>query len=273
VYSETVAQARDYYDSKNMLNFHNFIYGEHIHIGLYQTGSESIPEANLHTLDTINTLLKLTAEDRVLDLGSGYGGAARYFARTAHCQIDCLNLSSAQNAINRDLNQQQGLDALIQVLDGSFQTIPTASDRYHTVLSQDALLYSSDRRQVFQEIARVLKHSGQLLLTDVMLHDNCPADMRQETLNIVGLASLATVATYRTLAAEVGFDVIQILEMPAQVTRQYQKTLDALEQHFATLLTMCDRPFLEYQRSRLGNWITVGQQGYLNWGILHFRKR
>ena len=271
--SKAVAKARDYYDSDNMLNFHNLIYGEHIHIGIYQTGNESIADANLQTLEAISALLKLNPSSRILDIGSGYGGAARYLARKISCHVDCLNLSTAQNKISRKLNQQQGIDTLIQVFDGSFQEIPTPSDTYDTVLSQDALLYSSDRPQVFQEVSRVLQKTGQFLLTDVMLRDSCPAKVCEKTLEIVDLKSLASVETYRAIAKEIGFDEIQVIEMPEQVTQQYQKTLDSMQLNFDKLLKVCDREFLEYQRVRLSNWIATGNQGYLNWGILHFCKR
>lgn len=271
-YSTTVKKARDYYDSENMLNFHNLIYGEHIHIGLYETGTESIPNANLRTLEVINTLLELDSSSKVLDIGSGYGGAARYLAGQAHCHVDCLNLSAAQNEINRKLTQAKDLDALIHVFDGSFQEIPAAEDTYDTVISQDALLYSSDRLQVFQEVSRVLQNKGQFLLTDVMLSDECPPDIHKKTLEIVELKSLASIEIYRALAKKTGFQEIKVLEMSEQVTQQYQKTLDALESNFDELRKGCDEEFLEYQRVRLSNWIKIGNEGYLNWGILHFLK-
>ena len=270
-YPQTIAKTQDYYDSDNMLNFHNFIYGEHIHIGIYKTGDESIVDANLQTLETISELLKLNSDSRVLDIGSGYGGADRYLAEKVGCHVDCLNLSPAQNKINRELNQQRGLAPLIEVFDGSFQQIPTSDKKYDTVLSQDALLYSNDRLQVFQEVFRVLQAGGQFLLTDVMFTDNCPQDFYDKTVEIVNV-KLASFQSYRAIAKEVGFEEIQIIEMPEQVTNQYQKTLESLEINFDELLKCCDREFLEYQRIRLNNWIIIGKQNYLNWGILHFRK-
>ncbi|MBO9998594.1 MAG: methyltransferase domain-containing protein [Cyanobacteria bacterium SID2] len=269
--SETVDRAREYYDSENMLNFHDLIYGEHIHIGIYQTGCESISEANLQTLETIEGLLKLHPEHKLVDLGSGYGGAARYIVKRAGCHVDCLNLSTAQNKINRQLNQAQGLDTFIQVFDGSFQNIPFPDRTYDIALSQDALLYSDDRVRVFQEVFRVLQPSGQFLLTDVMLKNDCPLKLQAKTQEIVGL-KLASVESYREVAREVGFNTLQIVEMPQQVTRQYQKTLDSLESNFDKLLQCCKRDFLEYQRRRLTNWIEIGKLDYLNWGILHFQK-
>ena len=271
-YSGTVSKTRDYYNSRNMMNFHSFIYGEHIHIGLYSENNESIPEANLRTLEKITSLLKLSNASRVLDIGSGYGGTARYLVQTFNCRVDCLNLSEEQNNLNRELTAKQGLQSMIQVIDGSFEAIPTSDDRYDIVWSQDALLYSSDRTKVFQEVFRVLKQGGQFIFTDVMHSDNCPTDISQTVLDNIDLTSLASMKTYQDLAKKNGFEEIQILAMPDQVTNQYRKTLEVLETNYEELAKICDRDFLDYQKVRLANWVTIGNKGYMNWGILHFQK-
>lgn len=273
VYSGTVAKTREYYNSRNMMNFHSSIYGEHIHIGLYSENNESIPEANLRTLEKITSLLDLSETTRVLDIGSGYGGTARYLVQKFNCHVDCLNLSEEQNALNRELTAKHGLQSMIHVIDGSFEAIPTPNSVYDIVWSQDALLYSSDRTKVFQEVFRVLKPKGQFIFTDVMHSDKCPTDITQAVLDNVDLTSLASMKIYREIARNNGFEEIVILEMPEQVTNQYCKTLEALEERYEKLATICDRDFLDYQKVRLANWVTIGDKGYMNWGILHFQKR
>ena len=270
--SEVIDRARDYYNSQNMLHFHQTIYGENIHVGIYDTSDESISAANLNALELIFSKPNLSPSSKVLDLGSGYGGPARYLAQSLGCSVDCLNLSEAQNEINRNLNHDRGLSNLIQVLDGSFQTIPAPDNTYDFVLSQDALLYSDNRQQVFQEVSRSLRPGGQFLITDVMLASNCPEDIRLKTLKLVNLESLASIENYCSLAQQVGFDVLEVVEMHEQVVRQYQATLDTLDSKFDELKQGCDLEFIEYQRTRLGNWVEIGRSGYLNWGILHFSK-
>ena len=271
-YSKPTAKTRDYYNSDNMMNFHSFIYGENIHVGLYTSGNESIAEANLKALDTIASQLTLSPSTVMLDLGSGYGGTARYLTQKLGCRVDCLNLSETQNELNRELNQKLGLESSIEVIDGSFEAIPTPSNIYDIVWSQDALLYSSDRIKVFQEVSRVLKKKGEFILTDVMQSDDCPLEVSQPILETVDITSLASIKSYQKIAKDTGFEEIQIIAMPEQVTNQYQKTLLIMEQNYDELAQSCDRDFLEYQRVRLNNWIQTGKQGYLNWGILHFRK-
>lgn len=272
MYSQKISNTRDYYDSQNMINFHEFIYGEHIHIGLYSENNESISEANIRTLEKLTSLLKIEDSTYVLDIGSGYGGTARYLTQMFNCYVDCLNLSKEQNQLNRKLTKQQGLDSKVQVIDGSFQSIPTESHKYDLVWSQDALLYSSDRTEVFAEVFRVLKTDGQFIFTDVMHSDDCPADIRQMVLDTVDLTSLASVKNYREIAKKCNLEEIQVIEMPSQVINQYRKTLDVLEANYTELLHTCDHEFLDYQKFRLANWLSIGEKGYMNWGIFHFKK-
>ncbi len=271
-YSITTAKTRDYYNSSNIKNFHAFIYGDNLHIGIYKNGNESIPEANLKSLDVMASLITLNPSALILDIGAGEGGSARYLAEKFCCRVDCLNLSEEQNERNRKFNQKLGLDSLIRVIDGSFEEIPTPSNIYDMVWSQEALLFSSNRVKVFQEVSRVLKKKGELILTDVMQSDDCPVEIIKPILETVGILSLGSFKFYRAIAKDIGFEELKIMEMPEQVTNQYQKTLEVMEQNYDELAKTCDREFLEYQRVRLNNWVKTGKQGYLNWGILHFIK-
>ncbi len=84
VHSEVVSTARDYYNSEDADNFYFHIWGgEDIHIGLYEHEDEEIATASRRTVEYMARQVPgLNAESRVLDLGAGYGGAARYLART-----------------------------------------------------------------------------------------------------------------------------------------------------------------------------------------------
>ncbi|HKJ07817.1 MAG TPA: class I SAM-dependent methyltransferase, partial [Gammaproteobacteria bacterium] len=94
-YSAAVATARDYYNSDDADNFYFTIWGgEDIHVGLYQSDDEPIFAASRRTVERLaGKLTGLGKDSRVLDLGAGYGGAARYLAATYGCRVVALNLS------------------------------------------------------------------------------------------------------------------------------------------------------------------------------------
>ena len=92
---KTAAQtAKDYYDSEDADAFYAAIWGgEDIHVGLYESDDEDIAEASARTVRHMASKLDLKPGAKVIDIGSGYGGAARYLARETGAHITCLNVS------------------------------------------------------------------------------------------------------------------------------------------------------------------------------------
>lgn len=204
-YSEAVNTARDYYNSEDADNFYAIIWGgEDIHIGLYESSGESIREASHRSVRHIAEKTKLTAEDKVLDIGSGYGGLARYLASTFGCSVTALNLSEKENERARMLNKKRGLDDKIDVIDGSFEHIPAVDNSFDVIFSQDAILHSGQREKVMQEVVRVLKPGGKFIFTDPMAADNCPEGVLEPILNRIHLASLGSPGFYRDTLAGLG---------------------------------------------------------------------
>jgi SAM-dependent methyltransferase len=268
-----VSRTRDYYNSKEVLSFQRLIYkhSDHCSIGLYDA-QESIHEAMYKTVEKMASLVPLNESSVVLDMGAGYGGAARYLANTANCFVDCLNLSEEQNQRNRELNQKQGLDSQIRVIEGSFEEIPSENAHYDVVWSQDALLFSSDRVKMLQQVHRVLKKGGHFIFTDPMKSDDCPTEVLQPLLERIHLDSLSSFDFYRNTAKNLGFEEIQMIELTEQLTKHYARLLEEINTQYETFLKACGKDYIEHQKRGLKYWVEAGEKKYLNWGILHFRK-
>ena len=120
-----VDKAQEYYNSDDADNFYFTIWGgEDIHIGLYNSEDEPIFDASRRTIERMaSKISNLDKDSKVLDIGAGYGGAARYLAKKYGCQVVALNLSEVENERDRKMNEDQGLDHLITVVDGSFEEI------------------------------------------------------------------------------------------------------------------------------------------------------
>ena len=67
-------------------------------------------------------LLQVTEGElfKVLDLGSGKGGAARWLAKTYGCHVTCFNLGEKQNEFNKSKAVADGIGELIETHLGSF---------------------------------------------------------------------------------------------------------------------------------------------------------
>jgi sarcosine/dimethylglycine N-methyltransferase len=274
-YSEAVNVARDYYNSEDADNFYALIWGgEDIHIGLYASDRDPITEASARTVRHMADMLDgLGSGSRVLDIGAGYGGAARYLASTFGCSVVALNLSEKENERDREINAARGLADRIDVVDGSFENIPAADSSFDVVWSQDAILHSGNRRKVLQEVARVLKPGGLFVFTDPMQADDCPEGVLQPILDRIHLSSLGSPGFYRKVAAELGMEEQGFEERTDQLTMHYGRVLQETEARETDLARSVDPDYIARMKKGLGYWIDGGRRGYLAWGIFLFRKQ
>jgi glycine/sarcosine/dimethylglycine N-methyltransferase len=265
--------SEQYYDSADADNFYYEVWGgEDIHIGLYDATSD-IKEASRRTVEAMaDRLEKLDADTRVLDLGAGYGGAARHLAARSGCSVTCLNISEAQNDTNRFLNRRQRLAHLIAVQHGSFEDVPEADASYDVVWSQDAFLHSGDRERVLGEAFRVLKSGGELIFTDPMQADDCPEGVLQPVYDRLHLTSLGSFAFYKETAERLGFESVELVQLTPNLRQHYARVAEDLRARYEALTERCSREYLDRMLTGLDNWVKAADSGWMAWGILHFRK-
>ena len=267
-----VDRARDYYNDRSADEFYFRIWGgEDIHIGIFEDG-DSIAGASRRTIATMASLLARGSPQRVLDVGSGYGGPARFLARSHGLEVDCLNLSDVQNRRTLRMNAEEGLSGAIRVVAGDFEAMPLAGASYSLVWSQDALVHSADRRRVLEEMDRVLEPGGEIVMTDIMASSSCPRKSLEPILARIQLDSLGSFDFYQLTARELGWREAATIDLSPHLSTHYLRVLEQLEHRYDELAAVSDREYLDNMMRGLRLWIAAGRAGHLEWGILHFVK-
>ncbi len=273
--AKIVDVARDYYDSEDADNFYSAIWGgEDIHVGLYNR-TDDIREASRATvLHLAAKLTGLNMGSRILDLGSGYGGAARVLARKYGAHVACLNLSRVENERNRMLTAEQGLADQIRVIEGSYDAVPEPDRSFDIVWSQDAILHAPDRNEVLSEAARVLKPGGELIFTDPMQADSLvDASVLKPIYDRIHLASLASFDFYRRTLTALGFDEIETEDLTPQLRAHYDHVGKALREKRGILEPAISADYVDRMLAGLQHWVDGADKGWLAWGVMHYRKR
>ncbi len=272
-YDEIEIRARDYYDSGSADAFYHRVWGGvDIHVGIYASESESIAAASRRTVERMASRLHRWGGSRLVDLGSGYGGPARYLAERLGFEVTCLNLSEVQNARNRRRNRRRGLAERVRVVEGSFEAMPFDDGEFDLAWSEDALVHSGDRRRALSEVERVLRPGGEFLFTDLMQSPSCPPEALAPILERIHLDSLGSFAGYRATARRLGWQELAVVDLSSHLAVHYARVLQELEERWQELAASCGRDYLEAMKTGLGHWIDGGRAGHLEWGILHFRK-
>ena len=275
-YSDVVETARDYYNSADADTFYKMVWGgEDLHIGLYEYQDEPIGDASRRTVAHMADLLgEPQPEWRVIDMGAGYGGVARYLVENYGCDVTALNLSEKENERDREINKARKLDHKITVVDGSFEKVDEPDATYDVVWSEDSFLHSpnEDKYKVIEEAARLLKPSGWLIFTDPMQTDDCPGGVLDPILARIHLDSLASPSLYRDAAQKAGLREIGFEEHSGQISTHYGRVKQELESREDELKRFISQDYMDRMKQGLQHWVDGGNSGYLTWGIFRFRK-
>jgi len=273
-YDQATQTAREYYNSSDADTFYAEVWGgEDIHVGLYKSEDEPIREASRRTVDyLIDRLGEVKKDDVVLDIGAGYGGAARRLVERFGCKVVCLNLSEAENERNREFNEKAGVADRIEVLDGSFEAIPLEDDTVDHVWCQDAVLHSGDRAKVLSEVDRVLRSGGRFVFTDPMKADDCPDGVLDPILARIHLPDLGSPGFYMAQASALGWKDLGYEPMTEQLVNHYSRVLATTEAEQDRLKGLVSDDYIERMKKGLGHWIEGGKAGHLAWGVFLFEQ-
>lgn len=273
--STAVDLAETYYDSDDADTFYREIWGgEDIHIGLYDPADLDISTASHNTVVKLAGMIEgINEKTKILDIGAGYGGAARYLAKKYGCHVTCLNLSDVQNVYNEKRNQEQGMTDLVRVVHGNFESLPFSAGEFDVVWSQDAILHSGNRQKVLAEVARVLRPGGQFVFTDPMQADDCPPGVLQPILDRIHLESLGSPAFYRKELAALGFEEKAFNPLLQHLRAHYSRISQELSLRRADVEKQASKEYVDRMLQGLSNWVNGADQGHLMWGMFSFAKR
>lgn len=137
------------------------------------------PVEEFHTLGRAATkalaaAAHLTTADRVLDVGCGIGGPARFLARTFGCSVTGVDLSAEFVEVARDLNRRVGLGDTIDVRRADALDLPFDDAGFDVVWTQHVTMNIADKRALYREFARVLAPAGRFAFFDVVAGSNQP---------------------------------------------------------------------------------------------------
>jgi cyclopropane fatty-acyl-phospholipid synthase-like methyltransferase len=161
-----------------------------------------------HGLDAIRAAadrLQLGPTSRVLDIGSGLGGPARYLAHTIGCRVTALELQPKINAIAVDLTQRSGLSERVTHVLGDALAYPFANGQFDAVVSWLAILHIPDRPRLLERLARMLRSGGGCYVEDLCMRAPFAPDDLRDLREIVFGVSVTSIEDYAKDMRAAGF--------------------------------------------------------------------
>jgi SAM-dependent methyltransferase len=125
----------------------------------------------IHATAELAGVAGLDPSTRVLDLGCGIGGPARYLAATFGCRVTGVDLSPAFIDAANYLTARCGLSDRITLLAGDALHLPFEDAAFDTVFLQHVAMNIEDRAALYAEVQRILAPGGRFVTYDLVLRD------------------------------------------------------------------------------------------------------
>jgi SAM-dependent methyltransferase len=114
---------------------------------------------------------RLEPSSRVLDVGCGIGGPARYLAATLGCTVTGVDLSPGFIDAATYLTERCALSDRVTFQVGDALHLPFEDGAFDAVFLQHVAMNVEDRAALYTEVRRVLTPAGRFATYDVVLRD------------------------------------------------------------------------------------------------------
>jgi cyclopropane-fatty-acyl-phospholipid synthase len=131
----------------------------------------TLHEAQVERLDTICRKLDLHPGDRVLEIGTGWGGFALHAARNYGCHITTTTISKEQFALSRERVAAAGLQGSIEVLCEDYRDLTGRFDKLVSIEMIEAVGHQY-YEAFFRKCAQLLDPAGAMLLQAITIADH-----------------------------------------------------------------------------------------------------
>ena len=204
--------------------------------------------------------LELGAGIELLDIGSGIGGPARYFAEAFGCRVTGVDLTEEFVRVASELTRRCRLDALVTFVQGSALSLPFPDERFDRATLFHVGMNIADKARLFREARRVLRPGGSFLVYDIMRLDASELPYPMPWAAHPGSSFVETSLSYRRLLEQAGFRIDRELDRRAQTLELARVMREQVAAHGLPPLGL-HVLIGPGSRERLGNVMTALERG------------
>ena len=138
--------------------------------GVFLNDDSSMKEASIEKLDRFCRKLKLTKDDKVLEIGTGWGSFALHAAKNYGCHVTTTTISDKQFGYVSDLINKEGLSSQIALLNSDYRELEGSFDKIISIEMIEAV-GPQHIPGFFDKVSTLLRPSGLMALQGITYND------------------------------------------------------------------------------------------------------
>jgi phosphoethanolamine N-methyltransferase len=207
---------------------------------------------------------------RVLEIGSGLGGAAFYFAE--HYQANVVGLDNSTNMIELSTERLEQHDlSSVTFQHAGITTVELEPATFDLVWTQDCLLYVPTRDVVWNKVYQTLKLGGQLVITD-FCHSADEISYEFQVYTTDCRYYLEDISSYAQALKDANFTEVIAEDITPEYVETHKAGRDILLQNSTEFLRDFSQSDLDHLVERWNKKIRFCENGDLKWGLFIARK-
>ncbi|MEL7279726.1 MAG: class I SAM-dependent methyltransferase [Pseudomonadota bacterium] len=171
-------------------------------------------QLHYHGTDALDAAIAACAmckHHAVLEVGSGWGGCARYLAQASGAKLTAVELQTDYHSVAKDLTARASLSDRVDHVNADFLDVPLGEASFDHAVSWLALFHIPDRPRYQAKIFGALKLGGMLFAEDLYLIEE--PDDKEDFARHLFPNSLVSKADYEHSLRETGFDDVVLTDM------------------------------------------------------------
>jgi sarcosine/dimethylglycine N-methyltransferase len=226
---QAAAQYRETYDTA-LSELLSRVWGGNLHLGLFEDPAESLLTAQMRAKHHMARAANLQTGQEVIETACGVGSTARYLASNYGVTVRATNIAETQLAEARELTREAHLSRLVDFRFADYHALPFPDSSCDVWWCQEALLYSVDKRRVLEEAIRVVRPSGRLIMSDLLLSDSVTGVERDIFTSTLKAPNMWSLRRWDDLIGNLPLKILERRDWSAHTVLTFQKVLENLEQ-------------------------------------------
>lgn len=182
-----------------------------------------------HGIDAVQAatqLLKIGSNSRIIEVGAGIGGPARYLTHSTGCHVTAVELQPDLNATATALTRRCDLENRIDHVCADFLSASWRHQDFDALVSWLAFYHIADHELLFSQCYQALKPGGVLYVEDLCKRGEfTPTEQQDFSTKLYG-QSLPSFREYEHQIRAAGFDDVEISDLSEDWTQFCRQRVD-----------------------------------------------